>query len=128
MKIEHLAIWTRDLECMRNFYTSYFDAISSEKYENPVKSFSSYFLSFSEGCRLELMHNPDIANSLIRISETVGLTHFALAVGSKEKVDTLTEMLESNGFQVIGRPRTTGDGYYESVVLDPEGNRVELTI
>ncbi len=127
MKIEHLAIWVQDLESMRNFYSAYFNAVSGDKYENPAKEFTSYFLSFSEGCRLELMYNPKIADNLKSREERVGLTHFAIAVGSKEKVDALTGRLENNGFKVLGIPRTTGDGYYESVVADPEGNRIEIT-
>ena len=127
MKIEHLAIWVSDLEAVRHFYERYFHAVSGKKYHNPKKSFTSYFLSFEEGCRLELMHRPDISKVLQEGHEAMGLTHFALSVGSKEKVNKLTNRLKNDGYIVVGKPRTTGDGYYESVVLDPEGNRLEIT-
>ena len=112
---------------MRSFYLEHFDLRSNEKYFNPTKKFSSYFLSFDNGCRIELMHRPDLAELLSTSEETLGLTHFAISLGSKEKVDILTESLRSRGHQILGEPRTTGDGYYESVIADPEGNRVELT-
>lgn len=127
MRIEHLAIWTQNLERMKDFYTSYFQAKASEKYFNPAKHFSSYFLQFEEGCRLELMHKQDIPENLNE-KEYRGLIHFAISVGSKEKVNELTEILRKDGYLIIGEPRTKGDGYYESVVLDPENNRIEITI
>lgn len=127
MKIEHLAIWCKNLEDMRSFYMEFFDLSSNEKYYNPKKEFSSYFLSFDKGARIELMHRPDIAEFLTNTQEELGLTHFAISLGSKEKVDALTEELKSKGYTILGEPRTTGDGYYESVVSDPEGNRIELT-
>ena len=128
IKIEHLAIWVSDLEEMRTFYEKYFHATTGDKYHNPDKNFTSYFLSFGEGCRLELMHRPDIPlNEHGRGSQYTGIIHFAVAMGSEEKVDALTERLANDGYSVVGAPRTTGDGYYESVVLDPEGNRVEIT-
>ncbi len=126
MKIEHLAIWVADLEAMRSFYEKYFEAIPGNKYYNPTKNFSSYFLSFNGGPRLELMHNPAITGN--HANEHLGIIHFAISVGSKEKVDVLTNNLRSAKFTVLGEPRTTGDGYYESVVLDPEGNRIEITV
>ena len=128
MKIEHVAIWAKDLELMRSFYEVNFQAISGEKYENTLKQFTSYFLSFQEGCRLELMHNPKIAAHLRNGQATVGLVHFAISVGSREHVAILTEKLRRNGSTILGEPRTTGDGYYESIVLDPEGNQIEITI
>ena len=129
IKIEHLAIWVRDLDAMRHFYETYFGASAGELYHNPKKHFTSYFLSFSAGCRLELMHRPDIpTNKNDAYAQYGGLIHFAIAVGSKQKVDALTERLRSAGFPVVGEPRTTGDGYYESVVLDPEQNRIEITV
>lgn len=129
MKIEHLAIWVADLERMKIFYEKYFQAKPGEKYHNPKKQFESYFLSFSDGPRLELMCRPDIKSvNKNNEQEFFGFAHIAISVGSKEKVNHLTEELRSNGIEVIGEPRTTGDGYYESVVLDPEGNRIEITI
>lgn len=128
MKIEHLAIWVRDLEKMKHFYTTYFQGKAGKKYHNPKKNFESYFITFDEGCRLELMHNPNIPEGQNdAFKQFTGMIHFAISVSNKENVDTLTEKLEKDGFQIVGAPRTTGDGYYESVVLDPEMNRVEIT-
>jgi lactoylglutathione lyase len=129
IKIEHLAMYVHDLERMKSFYELYFGAKSGERYHNPTKQFTSYFLAFDAGCRLELMHKtsvPENANS--NNKEYVGLIHFAISLGSKEKVDELTQQLRTDGYPVIGEPRTTGDGYYESVIADPEGNRIELTV
>jgi len=129
MKIEHIAIWTNQLEEMKSFYTSFFCAVPNEKYHNPVKNFHSYFLSFESGARLELMQMPDIPGNKNDVMEqNIGLIHFAVSTGSKEQVDALTEAIRLAGYPVIGEPRRTGDGYYESVILDPDGNRVELTI
>ena len=129
MKIEHLAIWTKDLETMKQFYEKFFDCTSTKRYHNPKKEFSSYFLSFANGARLELMHKPDIANQLKHWeTEGLGFAHIAISVGSKEMVDQLTEQIRTAGFPVIGETRWTGDGYYESVILDPENNRIEITI
>jgi len=127
MKIEHLAIWTNQLEALKSFYTSFFGARPNEKYYNPVKQFSSYFLSFDNGCRLELMEMPGIDNETGTTQRT-GLAHFAIAMGKKEEVDALTEQIRQEGYIVAGEPRWTGDGYYESIVLDPDGNRIEITI
>ena len=127
MRIEHLAIWVKDLETMKVFYEPYFEAIAGNKYHNPTKKFTSYFLGFKEGPRLELMHRPDIAELANSHKEHMGFIHFALTVGSKKKVDLLTEQLREDGYEIVGEPRTTGDGYYESVVLDPENNRIEIT-
>lgn len=129
MKIEHLAIYTRDLEKMRAFYEKYFEAKAGEQYHNSTKKFTSYFLSFENGCRLELMQKPTVLKNKNDINqEFEGLIHFAISVGSKEKVNALTEEIRKEGYAVIGEPRTTGDGYYESVILDPENNRIEITI
>jgi lactoylglutathione lyase len=127
MKIEHLAIWTNDLEGMRRFYETCFRAKSGELYVNPKKNFRSYFLRFGEGCRLELMHQPGMPPKSAE-AETTGIAHFALSVGSEEKVNEITEKLRREGHSIAGEPRWTGDGYYESIVLDPEGNRIEITI
>jgi lactoylglutathione lyase len=129
MRINHLAIYVQDLEVMKRFYETYFQGEAGNLYHNPEKHFTSYFLSFSSGCRLELMHKDKVA-SLNKEStqEYIGITHFAISVGSKDGVDELTERLRADGYSIIGEPRTTGDGYYESVILDPEGNRVEITI
>jgi len=129
MKIDHIALWTTDLEASKNFYEKYFQAQVGEKYHNPNKGFTSYFLSFDGFVRLELMHRADIADLRSKLGEEImGFTHIAIAVGSKDKVNSMTECLRNDGFKVIGEPRTTGDGYYESVVLDIEGNRLEITV
>jgi lactoylglutathione lyase len=127
MRIEHIAIWVIDLETMRTFYETYFNAIAGEKYHNPTKEFTSYFLSFTDGARLELMHKPSITATTDN-EVNPGFIHFAMSVGSKKQVNVLTEKLREDGFTIAGEPRTTGDGYYESVVLDPEGNQIEITI
>jgi len=126
MKIEHLAIWVQDLEKMKSFYRTYFGAEAGPKYFNVNKNFESYFLHFKEGCRIELMRIPHVNESAEK--EMLGLAHIAVSVGTKELVDRLTQKLKSDGYQVMSEPRTTGDGYYESVILDPEGNRIEITI
>jgi len=127
MKIEHLAIWVEDLEKMKKFYTKYFDMKGGDIYINENKKFSSYFLSFESGARIEIMYRPDISEQNGNKGIINGLTHFAISVGNKEKVNQLTELFRSDGFEIIGEPRTTGDGYYESVILDPEGNSIEIT-
>lgn len=127
MKVEHIAIWVRDLEKMKAFYLHYFDLTANEKYHNQQKNFSSYFLSFESGGRIELMHTPDVAERIEKPSFMQGLAHFSIAIGSKENVDTLTDIIRKDGHKVVGEPRTTGDGYYESVIADPEGNLIEIT-
>lgn len=126
MKIEHIALWTRDLERSKAFYETYFGGQSNSKYTNPTKQFESYFLTFDDGARLELMQMPTIPDGTDH--QTIGWVHIAIAVGSKAEVDALTARLRDNGYTVEGEPRTTGDGYYESVILDPDGNRIEITV
>lgn len=127
MKIDHIAIWTNNLENLRSFYIRYFDASSSEIYYNHSKEFRSYFLKFDGECELEIMEMPNVPRSKNDVfKQFTGIIHFAIKVGSKLKVDSLTEVIRKDGFKVVGEPRTTGDGNYESVILDPDGNRVEL--
>jgi len=127
MKISHLAIWTNDLEKLRDFYCKYFGAKSNEKYINHAKQFSSYFLTFENGeCSLELMKRPNLDHP--ESNATIGLAHFAFSVGSKEKVDLYTLQLREAGYKIISEPRWTGDGFYESSIADPDGNIVEITI
>ena len=193
MKIEHVAIWVRDIDKVCEFYRKYFGGVVHPIYHNPAKQFTSRFVTFDDGARLEIMHRPDICvernigtvtslqsdthrsanekmqaffrfltsavfhvkqlqteeaagNSFTDISEVqqvgsegantiakpdtqhLGFTHLSFSVGSKEEVDRLTQQMSSEGIPVVGQPRTTGDGYYESVVLDPEGNRIEITV
>ena len=127
MKIEHVAIWVDDIERMRRFYLTYFDVVCGEKYVNSTKKYTSYFLSFSDGnARIELMNRPDIADLSSARGLTKGWAHLSITIGTKEAVGTLTERLRTDGYTIIGEPRTSGDGYYESVVADPEGNYLEL--
>ena len=129
MKIEHIAIWTRELERLKAFYADYFDARAGDKYVNREKQFESYFLHFGTGARLELMSMPSIPASVNdRERQFTGLIHLAFATGSEEHVDRLTRRLERDGHRVLDGPRRTGDGYYESVVFDPDGNRIEITV
>lgn len=124
MKIEHVALWVTDLELVKAFYEKYFEAKAGDRYHNPKTRFSSYFLSFDEGSRLELTNKRHLSP---RVADALGYGHIALAVGSKEAVDEKTALLVADGFPLLSGPRTTGDGYYESVVQDPEGNLVEIT-
>lgn len=127
--IVHIAIWVNNLELMKAFYLRYFNMHCGEKYVNASKQFASYFLSFANSpVKLELMQRVDILQSPLPKGNVNGLAHFAIATGSKEAVDALTEQLRADGIVIHGEPRWTGDGYYESVVLDPEGNLLEITI
>ncbi|MGX7204114.1 VOC family protein [Enterococcus pingfangensis] len=124
MRIEHIALWTRDIEKMKVFYEKYFNAKSTELYINPKTKFCSYFLSFESGSRLELTNKPFLSD---RSVGTVGYTHLAMSVGTKADVDTFIETILSDGYPLLNGPRTTGDGYYEAVIQDPEGNLIEIT-
>ncbi|EOO13701.1 MULTISPECIES: VOC family protein [Bacillus] len=126
MKIEHVAIWVNNLEVMRDFYKQYFNGEANGLYHNPKKQFESYFITFEGGARLELMRQVGIDDAIKK--QTVGYAHMAFSVGSKEKVNQLTDKLREAGYPLLNGPRTTGDGYYESVVSDPEGNQIEITI
>ena len=183
MKIEHVAIWVKDIDKVCEFYRKYFDGVVQPLYHNPAKQFTSRFITFEDGARLEIMHRPDIVNNNVgtvtklqsnthrsanekmqaffrfltsavfhvkplqgecsdhtcmgiaepkevghEVSQHLGFTHVSFSVGSKEKVDLLTKEMSDDGITIVGQPRTTGDGYYESVVLDPEGNRIEITV
>jgi lactoylglutathione lyase len=129
MHIEHIALWTYDLERLRYFYVSYFHATASEKYTNSAHQFESYFLSFDSGARLEIMRMSGIPASRNDVqAQFTGYIHLALSVGSNQQVDALTLRLRNDGYRMLDGPRTTGDGYYESVVLDPDGNRIEITV
>jgi lactoylglutathione lyase len=162
MKIEHIAIWVKDIDKVCEFYQKYLGGVVHPLYHNPTKQFTSRFITFDEGARLEVMHRPDIDSNVWTVTKLqsnthqsaieknasifslsdlgcvsretmpdtqhLGFTHLSFSVGSKEEVDRLTQQMSSEGIPVVGQPRTTGDGYYESVVLDPEGNRIEITI
>lgn len=127
MNIDHIALWADDIELLKNFYTGYFNAEAAPRYHNPVRGFTSYFLTFpGGGAKLEIMNEPDMAECLHR-GKMKGFCHIAVSGGSRTDVDAMTARLQNDGFLVIGAPRVTGDGLYESVILDPEGNFVELT-
>ena len=130
MKIEHIAIWAKDIDKVCEFYRKYFGGNIQPLYHNPTKQFTSRFVTFEDGARLEVMNNPNVGTlteSMFHV-EHLGIAHISFSVGSKEKVDLLTKKMSEDGVTIVGEPRTTGDGYYESVVLDPEGNRIEITI
>lgn len=127
MKIDHIAIWAEDPELLRRFYMHYFGMSSSGKYVNPKKNFCSYFLSFKEGgARIEIMNIPGKDAPQSR-GDLKGLAHFSISVGSKKAVDDIARLLREDGFTILSDPRTTGDGYYECAVADPEGNCLEIT-
>ena len=127
MRIEHVALWTRDLERLRSFYERYFGARSGALYRSAThRGFASYFLEFPErGSRLELMTLPNVGDPPNAASR--GYAHIAVAAGSREAVDALTARMTADGIPLVSAPRQTGDGYYEAVVEDPDGNLVEIT-
>ena len=125
MEITHIGIWVNDLDPMKAFYTHYFKGVSDEKYTNSIKKFESYFITFENGAKLELMHKESISKDRNK-EEQMGMAHIAFSLSSKDEVLLLTEQFRSDGIRIVGGPRTTGDGYFESVVLDVEGNRIEL--
>jgi lactoylglutathione lyase len=128
MRIEHLAFWTGDIDRCAAYYVTYFGATAGARYQNRAKGFESVFLSFADGARLELMRTTVLAPVAAEPgAQRMGLTHFAVSLGSDAAVDALTSRLQADGYPILDGPRRTGDGYYESVTLDPDGNRIELT-
>jgi lactoylglutathione lyase len=127
MRIEHVAVWTTDFDRLKHFYTSYFGAVAGPHYPNAAKGFESCFLSFGDGARLEVMTTTSLSlTPTAPGAQRMGLTHLAISVGSERLVDELAERLRSDGITIVDGPRRTGDGYYESVVIDPDGNRIEI--
>lgn len=124
MKIGHIALWTGRLEELKDFYTKYFGGRAGNKYVNPTKGFESYFIHFDGGTALEIMSRKDISEHVGM--ERLGYCHIAFDVKNREEVLAMTERFRNNGYIIAGEPRTTGDGMFESVVLDPEGNRIEI--
>ena len=127
MRMEHAAVYVRDLEGAREFFEAYFAGRAGARYHNPRTGFSSYFLSFEGGARLELMTRPAMEDLEKPLTRT-GFAHIAFSVGSREQVDALTKQLQTDGFEVVSGPRVTGDGYYESCVVALEGNQIEITV
>ena len=126
MRIEHIAMYVNDLEATKEFFVKYFNATSNEGYHNPNTDFRSYFLSFDDGARLEIMNRPQMKDEEKSLNRT-GYIHIAFSLGSKKQVDDLTQRLRNDGFSVVSGPRTTGDGYYESCIIGIEGNQIEIT-
>jgi lactoylglutathione lyase len=129
MILEHIAIWTNKLELLKEFYVTHFDGTSNEKYTNSDTGFSSYFISFTSGARLEIMTMPGIPDNLNDkvISQHQGLIHLAFGVESMQEVDGKAKQLKDAGYRILSGPRKTGDGYYEFETLDPDNNRLEVT-
>ncbi len=127
MKIEHIAMYVNNLEAARDFFVKYLGGKSNDGYHNVNTDFRSFFISFDDGARLELMNKPGLVDAKKLLTRT-GYIHIAFSVGSKEKVDELTDCLKNDGFEVVSGPRTTGDGYYESCIVAIEGNQIEITV
>ena len=127
MKIEHIAMYVNDLEATRDFFATFLGGKSNGGYHNKKTGFRSYFITFDDGSRLEIMTKPDMSDEKKEQNRT-GYAHIAFSVGSNEAVDSLTEKLKSAGYEVASGPRTTGDGYYESCIVAIEGNLIELTV
>ncbi|MEE1295950.1 MAG: VOC family protein [Bifidobacterium sp.] len=126
MHIDHVGVFVSDLERGARFFETYFGARRGERYENPRTGFSSYFLSFDGDARLEVCHNDAVDGAVD--DAALGYAHVAIGTGSREAVDALAERLRGDGYAVVSGPRVTGDGYYEAVVLDADGNHVEITV
>ena len=127
MRIEHIAMYVKDLEKTKEFFSKYFNAASNEGYHNKNTDFRSYFLSFDDGARLEIMNKPNVQDTDNQLTRT-GYIHIAFSLGSKEAVIELTDKLRRDGYSVISGPRTTGDRYFESCIIGIEGNQIEITV
>ena len=127
MKIEHVALYVNDPERAKTFFVTYFHATANDGYHNKATGFCSYFLNFEGSTRLEIMYHPPMVDGEKPLRRT-GYAHLAFSVGSQTAVDSLTDRLQADGYTVISGPRTTGDGYYESCIVDLEGNQIEITV
>ena len=127
MRIEHVAMYVNDLEAARDFFVRYLGGHSNDGYHNTTTGFRSYFISFDDGPRLEVMTRTRMADDHTDLNRT-GYAHIAFSVGSKDAVDELTATLKAAGHEVVSGPRTTGDGYYESCIVAIEGNQIEITV
>ena len=128
MKVLHIALWANDLEKMKGFYCRFFHGIAGKNYQNEVKNFESCFVNFESGISLELMRNTNRVLPSGPEYMTTGFHHLAFSVGTREEVDQLTLLINNAGYTVKSKPRVTGDGFYESVIIDPEGNTIEITV
>lgn len=127
MYIEHIAIWTNKLEELKNFYVTFFNGKSNEKYTNPKKGFESYFITFEGGARLELMSSTSIKYVPVEEDKVrAGYTHVSFALPNKEDIDSFSDRLIKSGVKHLDGPRLTGDGYYEAKFLDPDENVIEI--
>lgn len=124
MKLTHVALWTTQLEELRSFYMTYFDGMSHEKYVNPTKGFESYFIRFGGETSLEIMRSTVVTENTEAVY--TGWCHVAFEPGGRDQVNALTERLRKDGYTILSEPRMTGDGFYESSVADPDGNKVEI--
>ena len=120
-------MYVNDLEAVRDFFVKYLDGTSNDGYHNKNTDFRSFFISFDDGARLEIMNKPEMVDNNKELNRT-GYVHIAFSVGSKERVDELTALLKTDGYEVVSGPRTTGDGYYESCIVAVEGNQIEITV
>ena len=127
MKIEHIAMYVNDIEHARDFFVKYLEGKANDGYHNTKTDFRSYFISFDDGARLEIMNKPNMVDADKNLNRT-GLIHIAFSAGSRERVDELTQRLKTDGYDIVSDPRTTGDGYYESSVIAIEGNQIEITV
>ena len=127
MKIEHIAMYVNDLEAAKEFFVKYLNGNANDGYHNKNTGFRSYFISFEDGARLELMKMPEMTDDKKSLTRT-GFIHIAFSVGSKEAVDSLTARMKGDGYKIINGPRITGDGYYESCVIGIEDNQIEITV
>ena len=127
MKIEHIAMYMNDLEAAKEFFVKYLNGTANNGYHNKNTDFRSYFISFDDGARLEIMKKPEMADDEKSLART-GFIHVAFSVDNKKSVDSLTARMKADGYEVISGPRTTGDGYYESCVIGIEGNQIEITV
>ena len=125
MRIGHVAMYVNDMERERDFFVKYFGAKTSQKYSNFQSNFSNYWLTFDNNTELEIMQREGMIDSP-KGGYRTGYHHLAITVIDRKEVDELTKRLADDGYQVVKGARMTGDKRYESVVLDPEGNEIEI--
>jgi len=126
MNISHIAVWTFNIERLKDFYVKYFNCTANKKYQNKIKKLETYFLSFDSGAKLEIMNIPGLQKNVPELK--TGYAHIAISAGSKENVVEITGKIKNDGIKIKSEPRTTGDGFFESIIIDPDGNEIEITI